>query len=62
LRTLGRTQREKTGPQATGRATNMFATRDDYQMSEEDYIEYERQENQEEQQRKKKKSPNSSLG
>jgi DNA-binding response OmpR family regulator len=61
-RKLGRAEREKTGAQASGRATNMFAAREDYQMTEEEMIEYEKQEEAETQRRKKlKKNPNSGL-
>jgi DNA-binding response OmpR family regulator len=61
VRKLGRAEREKTGPQAATRATNMFATRDDYQMTEEEIMEYEKEEAAETQRRKKKKDPNSGL-
>ena len=62
-RKLGRAEREKAGPQTSGRATNMFASREDYQMTEEEMIEYEKQEEAETLRRKKlKKNLNSSLG
>jgi DNA-binding response OmpR family regulator len=61
-RKLGRAEREKAGPRASARATNMFATREDYQMTEEEMIEYEKQEVVESLRRKKKKDPNSGLG
>jgi hypothetical protein len=57
---LSRAERERAGTAASGRATNMFATREDYQMTEEELIDYERQEEAETQRRKKlKKNPNS---
>jgi hypothetical protein len=40
----------------------MFATREDYQMTEEEITEYEKQEAAETIRRKKKKDPNSGLG
>src|ERR1700691_1158006 len=43
-RKLSRAERERAGTAASGRATNMFATREDYQMTEEELIDYERQE------------------
>jgi DNA-binding response OmpR family regulator len=59
-RKLSRAERERAGTAASGRATNMFATREDYQMTEEELIDYERQEEAETQRRKKlKKNPNS---
>jgi len=62
-RKLGRAEREKAGPQTSGRATNMFASREDYQMTEEEMIEYEKQEEAETLRRKKsKRNLNSSLG
>jgi hypothetical protein len=62
-RKLGRAEREKAGPQASGRATNMFASREDYQMTEEEMIEYEKEEAAESLRRKKlKKNLNSGLG
>ena len=61
-RKLSRAERERTGQQATGRATNMFASREDCDMSEEDLMEYEKQERADEQRRKKKKDPNDPLG
>jgi DNA-binding response OmpR family regulator len=61
-RTLSRVEREKAGSRTAPRATNMFAKREDYQMTEEEMIEYEKQEAAESQRRKKKKDPNSRLG
>jgi len=61
-RKLSRTEREREGQHATGRATNMFASRDDWQMTEEEMMEYEKQEQAEEQRKKKKKDPNDPLG
>jgi DNA-binding response OmpR family regulator len=59
-RKLSRAERERAGTAASGRATNMFATREDYQMTEEELIDYERQEEAETLRRKKlKKNPNS---
>ena len=49
-----RTERERTGFHSGSRSTNMFASRSDYQMTEEEIADYERQE-QEEENRKKKK-------
>jgi len=43
-----------------GRSTNMFASRTDYQMTEEEIAEYERQQQEEEQIRKKKRRPGES--
>jgi DNA-binding response OmpR family regulator len=62
VRKLGRAEREKAGQHSTARATNMFATREDYQMTEEEITEYEKQEAAETIRRKKKKDPNSGLG
>ena len=50
-----RSERERMGAHSGGRSTNMFASRTDYQMTEEEIAEYERQEQEEEQIRKKKK-------
>ncbi len=50
-----RIERERMGAHSGGRSTNMFASRTDYQMTEEEIAEYERQEQEEEQVRKKKK-------
>ena len=54
-RKLSRAEREKAGAPANARATNMFAERGDYQMTEEELIDYERQEEAETQLRKKPK-------
>jgi two-component system, cell cycle response regulator CpdR len=61
-RKLGRAEREKGGQRITARATNMFASREDYQMTEEEIAEYEKQESAESLRRKKKKDPNTGLG
>ncbi len=50
-----RSERERMGSPSTDRKTSMFASRSDYQMTEEEIADYERQEKEEEQLRKKKK-------
>ncbi len=50
-----RAQREHMGALPTDRPTSMFASRADYQMTEEEIADFERQEKEEEQLRKKKK-------
>ncbi|MGO9642376.1 MAG: two-component system response regulator [Candidatus Acidiferrales bacterium] len=60
LRDGRRAERERMGAHSGGRSTNMFASRTDYQMTEEEIAEYERQEQEQEQARKKKKQPGES--
>jgi len=49
-----RAQREHMGAQSGARKTSMFASRTDYQMTEEEIADYERQEKEEENRKKKK--------
>ena len=52
-------QRKKSGAWGRQRReTSMFAARDDYVMTEDEILEYERQEKEEEERKKKKKQPN----
>jgi DNA-binding response OmpR family regulator len=57
-----RAQREHMGAQTDARKTSMFASRTDYQMTEEEIADYERQEKEEEQIRKKKKPQGGDAG
>lgn len=55
-RTTGRRKKERR-PSRDRRETAMFASRDDYQMTEEEITEYEKQEKEEQERKKKAKKP-----